>query len=232
MAQEKSTTPEKQLLRLIEGDSHKPDGMDTHAYVAKKRSASAFSLNAWLGRISFFKGSIKKKADGAAAYQLNVRLINKGLTFCALALFVFTVGYVYTSLSKLKHIPEMILEVQKQAALDDVYDTSILKASSYYLEKVRNRNIFVMGKDQEQLKQEAAEAEDAGPPAEEVTAISQRFRLVGISWSGDPDAMIEDMTTQKTLFVKRGQMVEDIKVQAIFKDKVILIYQGEEIEIR
>jgi type II secretory pathway component PulC len=56
---------------------------------------------------------------------------------------------------------------------------------------------------------------------------------VGIAWSNDPDAMIEDTKTHRTFFLKKGQTIdEEIKVQAIFKDRVVLSYKGEEIELR
>ena len=44
--------------------------------------------------------------------------------------------------------------------------------------------------------------------------------------------MIEDKQSVKTFFVKRGQMIGPVKVEAIFKDKVVLSYEGEEIELR
>jgi hypothetical protein len=45
--------------------------------------------------------------------------------------------------------------------------------------------------------------------------------------------MIEDTKTQRTLFLKKGQRIDnEIKVEAIFKDKVILSYKGEEIELK
>jgi type II secretory pathway component PulC len=56
---------------------------------------------------------------------------------------------------------------------------------------------------------------------------------VGISWSADPDVMIEDGKTQRTIFLKKGQLVDnEIRVEAVFKDKVILSYKGEEIELK
>jgi len=44
--------------------------------------------------------------------------------------------------------------------------------------------------------------------------------------------IIEDTQAKRAYFLKRGQMINDFEVKAIFKDKVILSYQGEEIELR
>jgi type II secretory pathway component PulC len=57
--------------------------------------------------------------------------------------------------------------------------------------------------------------------------------LVGIAWSNDPEAMIEDGKNKRTFFVKRGQTLDDeVKVVTIFKDKVILTFKGKEFELR
>ena len=68
--------------------------------------------------------------------------------------------------------------------------------------------------------------------AETAEAVKS-LALVGISWSKDPDAIIEDKAHQRTFFVKRGQMVGDnIKVEAVFKDHVVLSLDGQEFELR
>ena len=101
---------------------------------------------------------------------------------------------------------------------------SALKVASYYLEKIRARDIFKIGskKKEEEIK----------VPSSKIIDATQNLKLVGISWSGDPDAMIEDTKALRTFFVKRGQMIGEVKVQAIFKDRVVLSYEGEELELR
>ena len=45
--------------------------------------------------------------------------------------------------------------------------------------------------------------------------------------------IIEDKAIQKTYFVKRGQTVgNNVKVEAVFKDKVVLSFDGQEFELR
>src|SRR3989338_4347464 len=67
-----------------------------------------------------------------------------------------------------------------------------------------------------------------------ITELTKNLRLVGISWSADPDVMIEDTNMQRTFFLKKGQVMENInvKVEAVFKDKVVLSCDGEEAELR
>jgi hypothetical protein len=105
-----------------------------------------------------------------------------------------------------------------------------LKEMSFYLQKVTSRNIFREG------RREAKAAVSDGPavdPDAEANAAIQGLSLVGISWSSNPDAIIEDKANSRTFFVKRGQMVGDVvKVEAIFKDHVVLSYEDKEFELR
>jgi hypothetical protein len=106
---------------------------------------------------------------------------------------------------------------------------SLLKSLSYYLEKARGRDIFKIV-----IKGAATDAGGlAKGPSQRIIEATQDLRLVGISWSGDPDVMIEDTKTKKTLFLKKGQTINnEIKLQAVFRDKVVLSYAGEEIDLR
>jgi type II secretory pathway component PulC len=68
---------------------------------------------------------------------------------------------------------------------------------------------------------------------EETAEAIQNLALVGISWSSNPDAIVEDKSQQRTYFVKRGQMVgENVKVEAIFKDHVVVSFEDKEYELR
>jgi type II secretory pathway component PulC len=62
-----------------------------------------------------------------------------------------------------------------------------------------------------------------------MTEVMNNLKLVGISWSSsEPLAMIEDNTTGRTYFLKQGQEINELKVQAISKEKVTVTYEGEE----
>ncbi len=61
----------------------------------------------------------------------------------------------------------------------------------------------------------------------------QDLKLVGISWSDVPDALIEDMVTHTTFFLKKGQSIEGgILVKDIYKDKVIVESHGRQVELQ
>lgn len=227
MAQERSPTPEKQLLKLIEEPNLNPAAFS--ALAIKHQGLSLFSFSAWLGRISFLRGWLKRQFQRPESHGFDAKIIIKVLGICIFILVFYFTSNLFTSLINLKKTRNLLLEAKKEdlnpAGPEDAFVSK--KAVSYFLEKIRQRDIFKMG----QNKKDDTEVVSRGPSSRIVEATAH-LKLVGISWSGDPDAMIEDTKALRTFFVKRGGLVGEVKVQAIFKDKLILSYAGEEIELR
>lgn len=164
--------------------------------------------------------------------SLDVKVLNGVLAVCIFVMGFYFVSHLSVSLMRLKDMPRFNFTIKNpvEAIVDFQQNLMSGKAAAYYSEKVRQRDIFKMG-----AKAPSADAPAADAPAASSSKIleaTQHLRLVGISWSKDPDAMIEDTRALRTLFVRRGQTIGDIKVQAILKDKVILIYGGEETELK
>ncbi|HPT39611.1 MAG TPA: hypothetical protein PL125_05405 [Candidatus Omnitrophota bacterium] len=188
---------------------------------------SWLNFGAWLGRISFLKVRFEKWSQGFSLEQLDVKVANRVLGFLVTLLCLYFAGNLFISLVNLSKVPRLesnIPAAKIEASFPE--PTGLKKAASYYLDKVRERDIFTMG-----LKKIAEKKEDNAPSAKSLD-LAGSLKLVGISWSTDPDAMIEDTKSLKTYFVKRGDMVGDAKVQAIFKDKVVLNLDNEEFELR
>ncbi|MFA5146881.1 MAG: hypothetical protein WC515_05895 [Candidatus Omnitrophota bacterium] len=226
MAQERPATPEKQLLGLIETNSAKP--VNIQAQAVKHQGMSMLSRGAWMGRLSFFRDNLKRWLSGDYL-QLDIKLLNNVLIVLIAMLTVYLLGSVYSNAVYLTKLPSLKYDV-KTAKGEEAgpKSMSVLKnAMSYYLEKVRQRDIFKIG---EQAPPERPAV--PGAPVQKVAEEGQRFKLVGISWSKEPDAMIEDTLALRTFFVKRGQMLGRVKVEAIFKDKVVLSCDGTETELR
>ena len=225
MAQERPVTPEKQLLNLIETGS--PKNPVTYAQAAKRQGMALVSPGAWLGRITFLKDKFKRWQN-SGVFQFDIKLLNRTLMILVsgLALYFFT--SVSISAVSLTHIPTLKFSPQEVKDQSEPLGnmSSLKNAASYYLEKIRQRDIFKIG--------EKAQPKESAPsaPAPKVIEEVQRLKLVGISWSNDPDAMIEDSTALRTFFVKRGQMIGRVKIEAIFKDKVVLSFEGQETELR
>jgi type II secretory pathway component PulC len=223
MAQERPLTPEKQLLKFIETSKLNKAGMQ--AQVIRRHSLSFLDFGAWLGRVAFLKVRFEKWRQGFNLAKLDVKVVNRFLGLLIALLLIYFLSSFFYAVINLRKMPELESKISAGKVETDSPEASGLKkAVSYYLDQVRQRDIFMMGSKKIAAVKPAPSAKDL-----EITAS---FKLVGISWSNDPDAMIEDSKALKTFFVKRGEMVGDAKVQAIFKDKVVLSYNGQEFELK
>lgn len=230
MVQERPSTPEKQLLKLIED----PGSRDLSHTKIKRASSSLFSLAALRGRLSFWQESIRSGSFFKKTF-FDIKGINRVLRVCVIVLFFYTAGHFTFSMIRLREIPEFAAKRSRAAAKISADETSDKKIS-YYLEGPRSRDIFKFGdfsrEDEEELKEEvAAPVEETISPAE---TLARQLGLVGIGWSEDPDVMVENVETKKIYFLKRGQRIDNlIRVEAIFQDRVILTYDnGKEMELR
>ena len=225
MANDGQLTPEKQLLNLIEGaDKAKapatPGGGAAGVPLKKLRGT-------FLGRFSFFKRNAKKQMR-AGKFSLSLPAVNRVLTLAVFALFVYVVYDAVASAMSLKTPPNFASPMENGPVQKGAMMASPLKEASFYLQKVTTRDIFKEGRKPLEKKTDRKEV----APAEE-SEVAKSLSLVGISWSSNPDVIIEDKATQKTYFVKRGQIVGDnVKVEAIFKDHVVLSHEGQEFELR
>ncbi len=224
MQQRIPVTPEKELLRLIE-ENKESSGKKIEAKAIKHSALSFFSVRGWLGRLSFLKDKFRDLTGANRIYKLDIVILNNFLTF---AIFIFVCYFVfnlYFGLRNSRKLPALGLSQQRATDMADIIGKSGLKrAVSYYLDKVAERDLFKIG------PKHPASAK--GGPSERAVEATKHLKLVGIAWSENPDAMIEDTKAMRTLFVKRGQMMGDIKVEAIFKDKVVLNYAGEDIDLK
>ena len=224
MAPERSLTPEKQLLRLIEESKSKPSPPKLEAQAIKYHSQSFFSFGAWAGRFSFLKGKFKGSSRAEGSSFDAVKLINIALGAAILALAFYLVSSFLLSLSSRKKLPEAVPAVT-DIKKDQPPVVSSLQPPAFYLEKVNQRNIFKIG-----AKKVAAD--QGASDQSKIQEFTKSLKLVGISWSSDPDAMIEDTKAARTFFIKKDQKIGELTVKEIAKDKVILTYEGEDVELR
>lgn len=227
MVQERSIPPEKRLLNLIEGNDE--NAVHAHAQKIRHQGLSLVSPGAWIGRLFFLKDNFKKWF-GLGSNQLNIRALNTILLLLICALVIYFAVNMLLSIANITGMAH--LRLSEKAGLKGAQLTGqvpgIGKGAEYYLGKISQRDIFKM------VPEHAAAGESKSDEVVSKAAeAASRFKLVGISWSKNPDAMIEDTQALRTFFVKIGQMMgSSAKVQAILKDRVILLYNGEEVELR
>ncbi len=231
MAQERPTTPEKQLLDLIED----PKERDVSQKKIKRRSFNLISFSALRGRLSFLIESIQSGSFLNNALP-DIKGLNKLLKICIALLLVYLVGNFVMSFSRMKNVPEFVAKTSRASKGVAGAELSSKKVS-YYLEGPRTRDIFRFGDFEVQEVTSDEPGEVAAPVLETLSKaaiLAQQLGLVGIGWSEDPDVMIENTDSKKIYFLKRGERIDGlIKVEAIFENKVILNYDnGKELELK
>lgn len=231
MATERSITPEKQLLKLIEENKGKNPAA-VQARALRRRGMGLVSLGAWLGRFSFSKDWFRRRIESLRGQSLDIKSVNRILLLCACAFTLYFLASTTTALIQLSSPLDLDAPASGNGSSINLMERVFLKkAVSYYLEKMGERNIFQMGAVQKVTGADGVQTQ-MKVTSTQILDATENLKLVGISWSNDPDAIIEDTKDTKTFFVKTGQRIGDVKVQAIFKDKVILSYQGEETELK
>lgn len=75
-----------------------------------------------------------------------------------------------------------------------------------------------------------ARAVVSGLPAirSSISELSKDYRLQGVMLSGEPEAIVQDTKANKTVFVRAGDSLGDLKVKSIQEGRMILEYLGEE----
>lgn len=103
-----------------------------------------------------------------------------------------------------------------------------LKELDYYQGRVGDRDIFRIGG-----KLTRSNGEERVEDQAVISDAVRDLRLVGIAWSDNPDVMIEDASKGVTFFLHPGEAMESgIRVKEVTREKVILEYQQETIELK
>lgn len=237
MAENGPVTPEKQLLKLIEEAKGK-EALKKASSEHKRRPfvSLGFLKGTFFGRLSFFKRRAKKGIATRRELSISLAAVNRALTAGVVILFVYVVWDTAHSAMNLRKPPDFALQAERSAQTPPAEAASLLREPGYYLRKVAARDIFgVRGRQQQLRKKEEKEAlpEVIVEQVDSEKPIKLDLALVGISWSANPDAIIEDKASRRTYFVQAGQTIAGgVRVEAIFQHKVVLSYEGREFEIR
>ena len=222
---ESRITPEKELLKLIEGSGNNA-AAQIKTEALKRKVTGVFSPGALIGRISFFKDWFRQGVKGGKFY-LDIKLLNNILALCIFALVVYVAAnFLLSAINSKKMLNNIEVSIGKPIDSLNSAQASSLRAASYYLEKARSKNIFSMTG--VVAKKEANVQEER----DKINELAKNLKLVGISWSDDPDVIIEDKKSQQTFFLKKGQKINDFTIKVVFKDRIILSYGREEVELR
>ena len=222
-------TPEKQLLKLIENP--KQDALKAES--KKREGKKWFSTGTFKGKFSFWKSLSTTKFSSLRHYTktpLGIRQLNSALKILTVITGLYFAYSIVDMAIELNKASNLIFEPEKNVQ-EIEEETAQLKNLSYYLDKVASRSIFEMAEAKPDRAREKKETTEPAKSEQEDT--SKNYALVGIAWSAAPEAMIENTVKKRTHFIRRGQMIDDdAKVVTIFKDKVILSINGNEVELK
>jgi len=209
-------SPEEKLLNIIEenegGGAFKKSSKDIKDPDASKTPVKNL--------IEWFRGICSKRKWSLS--ELNLKLVNGLLAALLAALVIFLAADFIASRPDLKKIYPKVSDLAASIPLNKG-SISLLEPVSNYITASKKRDIFnpLPVTLPEKLKENPSLLID----------LIKDLRLVGIYWSEDPEAMIENAKEKKTYFLKIGQIIKGVKIKAILKDRVILEYNNEETEL-
>jgi len=229
MAQKGSQpTPERNLLKIIEGTTEKP----RKGKKSIQRLQKLFSLDALKARLFFIRD---KKILNAFPQKrtLSLREVNHALMAAAL----LTVLLTSVSLVRLQanFNTAKRIAIRSTAGRDSFIPVqSSLQDIDFYTQLTTKRDYFKPTAQQKKpVKPPQEEVEPPKPKEPTIVDKVASLSLVGVSWSRTPEAMVEDAQKEETYFVREGDMVAGgVTVKKIFRDKIVLLYKGEETSLR
>ena len=225
----KTESPEQKLQNMIKAASSKKASTTPQANSAAQLLAAAAAKKGPVAAAKLKKDSAFSKLDVLAF----IKVLNKVLMVLVLIAIVVLVNEFMSGGKLLRQrIRFSVKGTPIEASSQSEVSTPKWQRLSYYLSKVKDRNIFKPS-EKESTSRPVADIsmdEDSRLIAHKV----KNLRLVGIAWLDRVDTaavMIEDLDKKKTYFLNKGEKIGDIKIKTIYADSALLSYQNEEIMI-
>lgn len=65
-----------------------------------------------------------------------------------------------------------------------------------------------------------------------ISELLKDYRLKGVVLGNEPEAILEDARTQRSVFVKQGASLGELTIKSIQEGAVVFVYYGEEKELK
>ncbi len=225
-------SPEEKLLNLIKGQSKisaDSERRNSPSLPSAKETPDTSKIKKPLFNILEKRkklGTVLRRRRFAFK-KPGFKFIHKALlTFCLLLLSYLIFTQIIDRLKSPDAIPVPKV-VRKQENKEKLLSTS--RPYTYYSQEIGKRDIF---KPYEKAKPKIF---SGLPKPQKVTLQEQaaNFTLIGIILDQQKSqAVIVDNNKKKTYFLNTGQSIGEIKVEKILKGKVILSYEGEQLDLR
>ena len=199
-------SPRERLRKLIDGDQ------EVLQELRKKRDQKRAPQR--------FRSSLSAFSESMLAHSLSLEKVLVGIALLMVFYLAFD-GVSFFQLQQKSLIPGPSKALEKELA-----PAVGLRSLGYYLDPVTEKDLF--GPVTEAKIRSARTERIVSSPAQTYEGL----KLVGVSYEGIPEALIEDTVTGKTYFVKDGAWIGDKKIEKIDRDKVILRHKNKEVELK
>lgn len=164
--------------------------------------------------------------------SINLDAVNQFLIVLLIGLLAAVVHYAVNRRPDMEAMIETIFNISFKKIEGVPPET--FPAVAFYLEQVQTRDIFNPAPE---IKEEVIAAppppSPPPPPEPQLPKKAKGLKVVGIAWGESPKVMIKDEATQEVYFVQKGDTIgkTGIEVRTILKDKVVVGYQDEEMDL-
>jgi hypothetical protein len=172
----------------------------------------------------------------SAPRELNLTLINRALV----VVLVLLVAATALNTQRVRPSPMDLSRPARSASPPAKAELPAvaLRPVEDYLGEVEGRDLFSAVAPQERKRVEAkadpVKPSEPPPKPPQPTALevlrerAKTLKLVGISWGPVPVAMIEDTATRETSFLREQESINQIRIKAILRDRVVISYGNAE----
>ena len=212
-------TPEEKLLKLIENPGKGTGDLKIRRPFNKRAILNLFSFKQLKANFR----SLGRSGEKLKPFLLNLKFVNRFLAGVAVVMILFLVFDFIAGRPTLSNVYIYAKETQTASQAFKISPLQNAVNLSDYQSLIDTRDVFHF----EPLKK----AEATPEAMEIIKAEAAQLKLVGIIWSKNPQAMIEDIKESKTSLVNEGDTIGKLTIKRILKDKVILSYENEEFEL-
>jgi len=213
----KGPSPEEQLLNLIE----KEDSSKGKKLKKKKSFFASSKLGKLLAPVGWVNQALKKLKSNLTG-EPSLEVINKAfIVLCSVIICYSVVDFTFNR-RDIEGFRSTIFNIKNTK--ESISDIVTLRPFLHYLALAQRRNIF----SPIELVKESDVVEEKKKALQD---LLKDLALVGISWGKYPQAMIENTEAKQTYFLKKGEVINNLKIERILRNKVILSYEGEKAEL-
>lgn len=233
-----NVSPEEKLFKIIQNGKNAPPGEEKPPEPEAKKKPE--------GLKRLFKMDFKVKAPrrirpqaapavagahAGAGMPLDLRAddlaaINKILAVVLVIVAAFTFYYTTQRRPRVEEITRQVSGIPFERTGRTHIEA--LKPLTYYMDWVKKRNILEPAPE---AKEEKAAEKKA--PKKKLAELASGLKLQGISWGETPKAMILSDSDGQIYFLEEGKKIgiTGIEIKKITKDKVMVSYGDEEMEL-